>query len=44
VEAGLPDQHHPVQTGFFDAPDKALGDGIQIRERAANRTDSTPAD
>ena len=31
VEAGLPDQHHPVQTGFLDAPDKTLGDGIQIR-------------
>jgi hypothetical protein len=31
VEAGLPDQHHPVHTGFLDAPDKTLGDGIQIR-------------
>jgi len=31
VEAGLPDQHHPVQAGFLDAPDKTLGEGIQIR-------------
>ena len=43
MEAGLPDQHHPVQTGLLDTPHKTFGDAFKFGERAGNRTDSMPA-
>ena len=40
TEVSLPQRNHPVETFFFDRPDKALGVGIRVRRTRWRQCDA----